>query len=426
MTRRLLLFFPVSIGLLGICCSGSHSGEPGVPVVVDFAHPLQTISGFGAANILPYRPDMTAEQVKKAFGTDSGQVGLSILRLSIPTERSEFARNVPTAKLAHEMGVTIVASPWTPPPSMKTNHDTAGGALADTSYASYAAHLESFCDYMAENGAPLYAVSIQNEPDITVKYASCDWSASEMLKFVKYYAPAIGTRIIAPESFNFDRTISDSLLNDSVADSHVSIIGGHLYGEGVKGLFFSMYMSVMGGGHIFGKGLDAYPLAIDKGKEVWMTEHLAKDTSWAGALGTAKEIHDCMCAEMSAYLWWYVVRYYGPILENGEISKRGYAMSQYARFVRPGFVRVRATSEPQEGVYVTSYARGPKLTIIAINTGDSVVEQAFVLRNGTAASVVPYVTSLTKNCLRANSLTISEGRFNASLEPSSITTFVAE
>jgi glucuronoarabinoxylan endo-1,4-beta-xylanase len=425
-----LCFFIAITALVIACCSkkGTSGGKPDTTpnvATVDLAGSQQIIRGFGGANFLPVRPDMTVDQVQKAFGADSGRIGLSILRLRIPSQESEFGLNVATAKLAGSMGVTIIASPWTPPARMKTNNDIVGGRLNDTSYASYAAYLKSFSDYMASNGVPLYALSVQNEPDIPGAYESCSWNASQMLAFVKDNAPAIGTKIIVPESCNFNRAISDAILNDSVAASHVSIIGGHIYGEGLRGFPLSVYVSIIGGGNIFGGGLTSYPLAVSKDKEVWMTEHLDTDTSWSAVIGTAKEIHDCMNAGMSAYIWWYIVRFYGPILEDGNISKRGYVLSQYARFVRPGYVRVDATDNPQPDVYVTAYKNGSKLAIVAINAHGSSIDQSFAIRNGAVSSFTLYVTSGTKNCMQGNTVSASKGSFTAPLEPSSVTTFVS-
>jgi glucuronoarabinoxylan endo-1,4-beta-xylanase len=413
-----------------VCCfkKDARTGEQDVPSTmstIDMAVPRQTIRGFGGTNYLPWRPDMTTDEIKKAFGTDSGQIGLSILRLRVPSQESEFQRNVATAKTASAMGASIIASPWTPPARMKTNSNLVGGRLSDTCYGSYAAYLKSFVEFMASSGAPIYALSIQNEPDISVLYESCSWNASQMLAFVKNNAPVVGTRIIIPESFNFDRTLSDPILNDSVAASHVSIIGGHIYGGGFTGFLWSLYQSVVGGGHVGGGGLTAYSLAISRGKELWMTEHLVTDTSWSAVLGTAKEIHDCLNDGMSAYLWWYIVRFYGPILEDGSVSKRGYVMSQYARFIRPGYLKVDATANPQSGVYVTACKIGPKLTIVVINTGSSSVEQAFAIKNGTVVSLTPYVTSNTENCARGNAIAASNGSFTATLRPSSVTTYVS-
>lgn len=363
----------------------------------------QIIRGFGAANILRWRPDMTADNINKAFGTGDGQIGLTILRLRIPVVASDFSDNIPTALAAHSLGVKIIASPWSPPASMKTNNSTIGGRLRESSYAAYAEHLKSFADYMESNGVPLYAISVQNEPDVEVTYESCDWNAPEMLKFVKENAATIGTDIIVPESFNFNHTISDSILNDSTAAAHVAIIGGHIYGG----------------------GLESYPLAESKGKEVWMTEHLDTNTSWASVLATGKEIHDCMSAGMNAYIWWYIVRFYGPIHEEGYVTKRGYVMSQFARFVRPGYIRV-FTECLRSQLYVTAYRNDSNIVIVAVNNSSQPVDQTFVLKDGEVSSFTPYVTSNSDDCVRENGITVSGDTLRATLAGSSITTFVSE
>ncbi|GEM_PF-1085561 len=383
----------------------------------------QVIRGFGAANIRPWRPDMTATEIQNAFGTGPGQVGLNILRLRVPPQSSEFALNVPTAQSAHALGVTVIASPWSPPAWMKKNNNVNGGGdpsmnrLYDTSYASYAAHLKSFVDYMASHGVPLHAVSVQNEPDWNATYESCLWSASEMVKFVKEYGASVGARLIAPESLNFNPTIANALLNDSIAAKNVAIIGGHLYGG----------------------GLVPYPLAAQMGKELWMTEHLDTNRTWPAVLATGKEIHDVLSAGMNAYIWWYIVRFYGPIDDGerggikGTVTKRGYVMSQFARFIRPGYVRVHTTI-PRGSVYVTAYKpvlsgslSNSKFVLVAVNMGLS-TERGFRIQ-GMASGITTvkvYVTSRTKNCEQQSDITVSNGLFTATLPDSSVTTFVGD
>jgi glucuronoarabinoxylan endo-1,4-beta-xylanase len=387
----------------------SVESQSTIPVATVYLDSVQQyIRGFGGANILPWRPDMTTAQTQTAFGTGQGQLGFSILRLRIPyTENpGEFAAQVPTAKLAQSLGALVFASPWTPPPAMKSNNNIVGGTLNESSYAAYGAHLKAFADYMANNGAPLYAVSLQNEPDATVTYESCSWTATQFLNFTKNNAAAIGNRIMMPESQNFVHALSDPTLNDSSAAANVAIIGGHIYGG----------------------GLAPYPLAVSKGKEVWMTEHLELDTSWTAVLATGKEIHDCMNAGMNAYVWWYIVRFYGPIGEDGVVTKRGYVMSQYARFVRPGFRKIKCNSLPQRNVYVTSYkdSSSSRVVIVALNTGTGPVQQGISLINGSMTAVVPYTTSQSKNCLAGNDIAVTNGSFVVTLDPSSITTFVSK
>jgi len=264
----------------------SENNEPGT-AFIDLANTQQVIRGFGAANILPWRPDMTVDQVHDAFGTGDGQLGFTILRLRVPPDSSEFAMQVATAQSAHTLGVKIIASPWTPPASMKTNDTIVGGELKTNSYAAYAAHLKSFVDYMAIRGVPLYAVSVQNEPDVTVTYESCSWNAIQMVNFVKNNAPSIGIKIIADESMNFSHTMTDAILNDPAAAANLSIVGGHPYGI---------------------VNLTSYPLAKSKQKEIWMTEYLDLDTSWTHVLATGKQMNDCMIAGMNAYIWWYICK----------------------------------------------------------------------------------------------------------------------
>ena len=193
---------------------------------VDFNSLHQYIRGFGAANILPWRPDMTDSEIQTAFGTGDGQLGFSILRIMVQPDSNQWSRNLATAKKAHDMGVLVFASPWDPPSNM-LNTVNGQKVLRNEMYSDYAAHLNSFNTYMNKNGVPLYAISVQNEPD----YGDWTrWTANEIFTFMKNNAQDIGTRVIAPESFQFRREMSDPILNDSTACANLDIVGGHIYG----------------------------------------------------------------------------------------------------------------------------------------------------------------------------------------------------
>ncbi|MDZ7724124.1 MAG: FlgD immunoglobulin-like domain containing protein [candidate division KSB1 bacterium] len=364
----------------------------------------QIIRGFGAANIVGWRPDMTEDQVDLAFGTGEGHLGFTMLRLRIPPNPNDFSRQVRSAKRAYNQGAVIIAAPWTPPADMKTNNSLIGGRLKESAYDDYADHLASFADYMQDNGVPIHAISVQNEPDVDVEYESCDWNAAEMLKFMQENAPAVGTKVMAPESFHFDHDLSDPLLNDPTALANLGMVAGHIYGG----------------------GLEPYPLARSKGVELWMTEHLDTDTSWGHVLATGKEINDCMNAGMSAYLWWYIVRFYGPIDEDGRISKRGYVMSQFSRFIRPGYFRAEASARPQRWIETSAYTGNGKLVIVAVNRSSSPVDQTFVVENGTTTRFTPTITSYSKDCRQEQDITATDGMFRVSLDASSVTTFVSQ
>ena len=408
------LFFSILVLFTTICTSQIYAQD--VQIYMDST--AQVIRGYGAANIVGWRPDMTNFEINEAFGTNDGQLGFSILRIRIPPVKNQWSSYVPTAKMAYDMGVKIIASPWSPPASMKTNNSTVAGSLMVGEYSAYAAWLKSFANYMASNGAPLYAISVQNEPDINVSYESCDWSPDQMLQFVKEYGDSVGTRLMAPESFQFRRQMSDPLLNDSTAASHLNIVAGHIYGG----------------------GLSKYPLAEQKGKEVWMTEHITDSqdpgNEWPLSLDVGTEMQNVMKADMSAYVFWYIVRFYGPIGDGtngtraGAITKRGYVMSQFSRFIRPGYVRVHATGpygRSYAGVIVTAYKDSSnKVVIVATNPNSSSKQVNFILGDTATGTFHTYVTSATQNVEKQSDIQASGSGFTASLPAESITTFVSD
>jgi glucuronoarabinoxylan endo-1,4-beta-xylanase len=406
------LFFILVISLI---FSANLYAQNVAVINLDSTH--QVIRGFGAANILQWRPDMTASEIETAFGTEDGQLGFTILRLMIEADSDRWNLYVSTAKKAYDMGVTIIASPWYAPEEMVETVSGVSRVRYDM-YDEYAAHLDSFNTYMTNNDVPMYAISVQNEPDWNGGWTQ--WTADEMLTFMSENASAIGTRVMAPESFQFRRAMSDPILNDAVACANLDIVGGHIYGG----------------------GLAPYPLAESKEKEVWMTEYLINsgsppanldiDIGWTGALQTAQSINDCMNANMSAYVWWYIVRYYGPIADGsyatkGDVTKKGYVMSQFARFIRPGYLRVQCDDNPQSDVFASAYRDSTSSTvvIVAINTSSQTKNQTFVFQNGDVERLRPFVTSETKNCSRGSSISVINDSLDVTLDGESITTFVS-
>jgi glucuronoarabinoxylan endo-1,4-beta-xylanase len=369
---------------------------------VDLSGVRQTIRGFGGATA--WIGQLTDAEMNTLFGSGPGTIGLSILRVRIAPDRN-WTTELENARKATARGAIVMATPWTPPASMKTNNNVVGGELRTSDYANYANYLNSFVSYLSSNGAPLYAISVQNEPDISVTYESCDWTAAQLLNFARNNAGAISTRVVMSESFHFDKTYTDPILNDPAARTNVDIIGGHIYGS----------------------GLSDYPLARNNGKEVWMTEHLNTDTSTTGVIQTAKEINDCLAVgNYNAYLWWYLKRFYGPIDDNGARTKRGCVMAQYARWVRPGFVRVNATYNPNPGVYVSAYKSGAKVVIVAVNNSANSVNQTFSVTGGSAPTTFNrFRTSAGENLATLTPISVSGGSFTSSLPGQSITSFVS-
>jgi glucuronoarabinoxylan endo-1,4-beta-xylanase len=390
--------------------SGSGNNTPTVnaEITILAAQNNQTIQGFGCATVFtpPSTSLYTAEEFDRLFGSANGQVGLSILRIRVASDNGWRAVELNHAKWATDRGAKILASPWSPPANMKTNNNLIGGSLKTDSSAAYATYLNDFANYMAANGAPLYAVSVQNEPDITVTYESCDWTADAMRLFIKNHGHLItSTKLMAPECFQNNQNYTNTILNDAGAVANLDLVGAHIYGGGIVE-------------NLTAKNLN---------KEVWMTEHLDEDISFTGATNTAVEIHDCLTkANFNTYIWWYGKRFYGPIGQDGIVTKRGFVISQFARFIRPGSVRLGANANSRTDVLISAYKNGTKRIIVAINTGANNVNQKIIVQDATVGQFVPYTTSSSKNAEQGSAIASANNSFNYTLPPNSITTFVEQ
>ncbi|MEV0618944.1 glycoside hydrolase family 30 beta sandwich domain-containing protein [Nonomuraea sp. NPDC050404] len=383
-------------------------------VVIDQSARRQTIRGFGGMTHTAWIGDLTAAQRETAFGTGEGRLGFSVLRIPVPEDQAAWSRDVATARRASELGVTVIASPWNPPARMVETFvrgsQTNARRLRYDMYGAYAQHLNDFATHLRNNGVNLYGISVQNEPDYAHDWTW--WTPAELVRFLRENAGSIGTRVIAPESFQYLKNISDPILNDPVALANVDIIGAHLYGTPLANF--------------------PYPLFKQKGagKELWMTEVYHPNSSdsadlWPQALDVGEHIHRAMVnAEFQAYVWWYIRRGYGPMREDGQISKRGANMAHFARFVRPGYARIEATANPASNVHVSAYRGGNSTVVVAINKGASSVSQQFTLVNGAASRVSSWLTDAGRNVAPQGTTGVSNGSFTATLPARSVTTFV--
>jgi glucuronoarabinoxylan endo-1,4-beta-xylanase len=370
------------------------SGQPReeATAAVDAATVQQTIQGYGGMNCPTWIADLTSDQRTKAFSTSSG-IGLSVLRVMVPTTSSAFAAEKPTIDAAKSYGAKVIATAWNAPTSMMDNL-----TLKTSSWADYAAHLSAY--NTAVGG--VYALSPWNEPNLS----SSGWmhnTATEIADFVAAQGDNCGAPIMAPEPFNMDQTFINTYLSNAMAKSKTLFVSGHMYGKTPYNL-----------GSI--------------GKAVWMTEHYTNSSvsgdDWGNAMTAAKEIHDCMNAGWAAYVWWYIRRSYGPIDESSNITKLGYVMAQYARYVRPGYTKISCTTNPTTGVYVTAYKSGSKIVIVAINQNSAITYQPFTISGATVAGFNRYRTTSSAN-LTADSFTITGGSFGINLPASSVTTLVS-
>jgi glucuronoarabinoxylan endo-1,4-beta-xylanase len=425
------------------------SANPSV-AAVDFGTTYQTIRGFGGSTA--WLGQLTTQQANALFSPTTG-LGLSILRVRIDPTGAAGSNYVTVnwtqelanaqAAIAANSNAIVFASPWTPPTAMKTSSanqpyysgasacspgpDYCGGYLDPSHYGDYANYLEDFVTYFKNNNVDLHAISMQNEPDWsaqpTENYESCSWTAQQMDTWVASLTAnsatnPITTKLIMPESLNFNPAQSNPTLADPNAVGNVSIIGGHLYGASPT----------------------YYGTAISDLKDVWMTEHYltpsGSQPNITDALALAEEIHNSMTlGYYNAYVYWWIWDDPNDAINYGLINSSttnpaptyyGDAIGQFSEFIQPGYVRVSATASPLSGVYVSAYSNSSPdhHVIVAINSNTSPDNLTFELTNGTVTSVTPYETTATSTLAAQSAVTVTGGQFNYTLPAQSIVTFV--
>jgi O-glycosyl hydrolase len=383
---------------------------------INFNTTYQTIRGFGGSTA--WMSALTTAQANVLFGTGNNQLGLTILRSRIDSSSTtggsnwaaELASGVAAQKANSE--VIVFATPWSPPAAWKSNSSIIGGTLNASNYDNFAAYLNAFIAYEKAGGVNLYAISVQNEPDYIPSYESCGYSAAQMDAFIAQEGGKINTKLMMPESDTFNTNMSETTLNDSNAVGHVSIVAGHLYGV-------SPYY---------------YTNAKNKGKDVWETEHYLTPSGSAptisDAISAAEEFHNSMAvAQYNAYVWWWIWNYqsgmtYGLMDSSNNPNYYGYALAQYSKFVRPGYVMNGANNNPATGVYVTAYSGSGKYVIVAINSNSSSASLSFPISGATLTSVTPYETSSVGGLIQQSAVSVSSSKFSYTLPAQSIITFV--
>jgi len=329
---------------------------------------LQFVRGFGGMAVFwDNSPQDSVEDYEKMMNPNI--LGYNMLRVMIPVDgeggstdmraimkktlKNELSGSkdrkhyYDIVKLTNKYGGYVLASPWSPPPPWKTNNSKNGGAsgmkanLKKEFWPDYADYLKEYCQVMYENGAPIYAVSIQNEPNFEAQYDGCEWSETDMRDFFKmvgFFTEGVKgwgggreiPRVLAMngESAN-SPTIADPVLKDSDAYKYVDIFARHLYG--------SVQVT---------RSAEAQAL----GKEIWMTEMnvnggndatypLDSTYNYIWKFMNLVDVSIRLNKE-NAFIWWYAKRFYSFIGEgdygtiDGAILPRGWGMAHYARFAK--------------------------------------------------------------------------------------------
>lgn len=410
-----------------------------VNVTVDPTTRYQLVHGFGGMYnpvIWIAKQDLiTSDELNTMFSKDG--LGYNILRLMIYPDESRWKEDVEGALQAQQLGATIFACPWDCTDALADEVEVNGKKmkhLPAANYSAYADHLIRYIDFMQDNGVNLYAVSVQNEPDMEFTF----WTPAEIAAFVRDYGERIratGVKLMSPEACGFSPDYTDAILNDEKAFAQTDLLVGHLYQgfigttpyeKGRHDYICNLYQTKL---LSFGKG------------GWWMTEHLfnegqdAKDEAqqlyrtWNYCLNQlGMEVQMCMEGYCSAYVYWYLKRFYGMIGDSdpalntvpmGEPTKNGYILSQFAKYAT-GKTRIKADAGTS-GLMVTAYANedDSEITLVLLNPTNKFINVEFTVPQ-TVQSASGQATSEEMNMDQV-SVEIKDGKASIPLSIQSIT-----
>ncbi len=423
-----ILCFLIAVTAFLACKKDNTGGTPIPPkvtptkIAINPQTTYQTISGFGGANRMWGTQSLKPAEATKAFGLNDGELGLSIFRVRLSSNKNEWSIITEAVKEANKNGVKVLASPWSPPPVLKDNNSDIRGVLLPQNYKAFKDYINEFIAYQAQNGAKIDVVSIQNEPDWKPTYESCDWTADDMINFLKAPGQIVGAKLAAPESLNFNQNMTNAILSNDSAAAKIDIVAGHIYGG----------------------GLAKFPLAEQKKKEIWMTEYLlnlntgntgaaawstySESAIWAESIKMLGTVHDAMSNNWNAYIWWYLHRFYSFIGDgeqntiNGSVLKRGYAFSHFSKYVRPGFVRIGVDVPSSSSLKITAYKKDAQTIVVIINPETFAVKNT-QLSGLSPKSVTSHTTTETATFAKSTP-TITDNVIELDMAPNSVTTLV--
>lgn len=338
-----------------------------------------TLTGGSALHLSRMESAARAALLKELFATESTNIGISYLRLSIGAsdlnERVFTYDDMPAGEtdpelkrfdlgpdrldvipvlkqiLAINPTLKLLGSPWTAPVWMKTNGDSRGGSLKPEFYECYARYFVQYLQAMRVEGIRLDAITVQNEPLHPGNNPSMFMPAEQQAEFIKRsLGPAFASAKLDTKIIIYDH-------NCDRPDYPLTILADPEAAKFVDGSAFHLYAGKI---DTLSKIHDAHP-----DKHVYFTEQ------WIGAPGSFRNNLNWHVRELiigatrnwsRTVLEWNLAsdarwqphtdrggcdRCLGAVTIDGNSITRNpgyYIVAHAAKFVRPGSARIASTT----------------------------------------------------------------------------------
>jgi glucosylceramidase len=379
-------------------------------IMIDIDKTFQTIEGFGGAftdataiNFAKLPKDKQDEFLKACFDPVQGN-GYTLCRTTIHScdysdEMYTYAEvaddkdlkhfsiepdrkyRIPFIKGALKMAggnMKIYASPWSPPPWMKTNNEMKhGGKLKPEYFQTWADYFVKYVKAYEKEGIPIWGLTVQNEPMAVQVWESCIFTAEEERHFVRdYLGPTLrknGLGDLKLMIWDHNRGImyqrAEAVYDDPEASQYVWGLAFHYY----VGDHFDNVRMVH----------DAFP-----DKQLIYTE-AGMGGDWRTGMRIAKNMILDLNNWTSGWTYWNMLldenrgpRHAGGLggtsivtvnTQNGELTFNPpfYYFGHFSRFIKPGARRIACTSNNDEFLATAFINPDEKVAVVVLNLSDA-------------------------------------------------------
>jgi O-glycosyl hydrolase len=476
-TRRTIgVSLMASVTLLGVSVL-TALGPAGPAAAADTATingaaTFQTMAGFGAsegfgqAGTIENAASATQTQALNYLFSPTSGAGLTILRNEIsadsgttieptaPSSPTATPTYLPLSSIGNDMGqlwlaqqikasygvTNVYADAWSAPPFMKTNNSVDnGGTLCGVPGATcssgdwrqaYANYLVQYAKDYSAAGDPLTYIGPENEANLAPSnYDGMTLTPAQSANVMDVLGPTTASsglstkdECCATEGWDWAQQYAAAIEADSTANTDTPLFTSHGYTQAPA--------SALSGWS----------------KPAWQTEWSTFETwdpAWddgtvASGLTWAQHIYTGLtAANLSAFLYWWGSSTPSGNGDNESLiqingstvapSGRLWAFANYSRYVRPGAVRIGATSS-NGGVDLTAFKNTDgTIAIVALNTLSSSDPITYSL-SGTGtpngATVTPHLTNSSSNAAAQATTSVSGGAFSATIPARSLVTYM--
>jgi glucosylceramidase len=370
----------------------AFADRPALTAVIDVdpSRRYQAMVGFGAAMtdasawLIRHRLNDVQRQalLQELFGRGEGAVGFGLVRLTmgasdfsrhhyslndrppgdsdLPLEHFSIEANradvlpVMQQVLAINPRLQIMASPWSAPGWMKTSDSLIKGSLRPDRYDVYARYLLRYVDAYAEQGVPIFALTLQNEPHHEPDdYPGMRLDPPARGELIgRHLGPMIARRGMTPQLIEWDHNwdlpqAPLAVLADPVARPYIAGVAWHCYAGEVQAQSVvhelhpdkDTWFTECSGGEWAPAWSQSLPWVV-RNLVIGATRHWARGVlMWNLALDEQHGPHLGGCKDCRGVVT--IDSRTGVVTRNLEY----YALAHASRFVRPGAVRIASTAE---------------------------------------------------------------------------------